>query len=79
MNSALYLLNALALVAVLAFHFQGQGADPAVVHVQAEHFMQRPVARLAVMNADSGRMQVRTSQQDVGTAMTAVHTDRYTF
>ncbi len=79
MNSTLYVLNALALVALVAFHFQDEKQpDAALVHIQAEHFMARPAAQLADMKPHRG-MSVLTSQQEQGESAPVVHTERYTF
>lgn len=79
MNSTLFALNALALVALVAFHFHDeQQPDAALVHVQAEHFMARPAAQLADMKPHRG-MSVLTSQQEQGESAPVIHTDRYTF
>ncbi|EIK93736.1 hypothetical protein PMM47T1_25783 [Pseudomonas sp. M47T1] len=79
MNTTLYALNALAVVALVAFHFQTEKQpDPALVHVQAEQFMARPAAQLADMKPHRG-MPVLTSQQQQGEATPVIHTERYTF
>lgn len=63
MNSALILLNALALVAVVSFQFQPDDRDAALVTVHAERMMPLPASQLAVLSAGPG---ARSS---------AVHTD----
>ncbi|WP_455926479.1 hypothetical protein [Pseudomonas putida] len=79
MNNTLYALNALALIALVAFHFQdGKQPDAALVHVQADHFMARPAAQLADMKPHRG-MSVLTSQQEQRETVPADHTERYTF
>ena len=79
MKSTLLALNALALVVLLVLHFQdAHQPDAALVHVQAEQFMSRPVAQLADMKPHRG-MPVLTSQQEQGESTPVVHTERYIF
>ncbi len=79
MNSTLYVLNALALVALVAFHFQeAKQPDAALVHVQADHFMARPLPQLADLKPHGG-MSVLTSQQEQRESVPTDHTERYTF
>lgn len=54
MNSALVLLNALVLVAVVSFQFQSDDKDAALVTVHAERMMPLPASQLAVLSAGPG-------------------------
>jgi hypothetical protein len=49
MNAALYLFNALAMVAVVSFHFLA-GTSTAQVHINVKDWVQRPVAQRAGMH-----------------------------
>jgi len=78
MKSALYLLNVLALVALVSFQFEDKGADPALIQSQASHSMPAQTAKLAVMHASSPHLSV--SAADHSTQPTqSFQTERYTF
>jgi hypothetical protein len=57
MNTALYILNALAVVALVSFqvHSHTHTQDPALINVQTEQWVAHPVAQWAVMNAQQGQ------------------------
>lgn len=78
MNSALYLLNALALVALVTFHYNSDSQDPAEIHLQASQFVHHPVAQLAVMHAPAGEVHF-TQAQDRADTDSSPRTERFTF
>lgn len=50
MNKALCLLNAMALVALVAFHFHDDGTKPETVAIQAQpHYLMKQAPRIAAM------------------------------
>jgi predicted NAD/FAD-binding protein len=65
MNTALYLLNALAVVALVSFqvHSHSNAQDPALINVQTEQLVAHPVAKWAVMNAQQGRSAFQASDR----------------
>ncbi|WP_407315808.1 hypothetical protein [Pseudomonas sp. nanlin1] len=80
MNSALYLLNALALVALVSFHFYDQDQRSAEVQVATEQLVARPVARLAVMNSQNVQTSTRVSvEQGLVAPQMQMRTERFTF
>lgn len=90
MNSALYLLNAVALAALVSFnyssHISSDHRDPAEIHVQASQFVHHPVAQLAVMHAQAGQgfsqaqdTLAQGDEQSPEQGMSAPRTERYTF
>lgn len=79
MNSALYLLNAVALAALVSFHYSSDHKDQAEIHVQASQFVHHPVAQLAVMHAQAGQTGFTQAQDNVSEAFAQPRTERYTF
>ncbi|WPP01263.1 hypothetical protein SFA35_07860 [Pseudomonas sp. HR96] len=92
MNSALYLLNAVALTALVSFHYSSDHRDPAEIHVQASQSVHHPVAQLAVMHAQAGQGSFSQAEDVLDTQSpaptfearaeqgpTQPHTERYTF
>lgn len=75
MNSALYILNALALVALVSFQLQSKAEDPALIHVSADQMMPPPMARVATM-AGHGTV---LAAQGLQNATPAPRSERYTF
>ena len=75
MNSALFLLNALALVTFIGFQFHQQTQDPAVIHVNAAQSIPAPMARVASSSAPEPTM----AAQGVHDAVVAQRTERFTF
>jgi hypothetical protein len=55
MNTALYILNALAIVALVSFQVHSHTQDPALINVQTEQLVAHPVAQWAVMGAQQGQ------------------------
>ncbi|WP_213876166.1 hypothetical protein [Pseudomonas sp. dw_358] len=78
MNSALYLLNALALVALVSFHYNSDSKDPAEIHLQTSQFVHHPVAQLAVMHAQAGEGHF-TQAQEGADFNVGPRTERFTF
>jgi len=85
MNTALYILNALAVIALVSFqvHSHANTQDPALINVQTEQLVAHPVAQWAVMNAQrsqaaflaSDRSAINSNEQPV-----PVHSpERFTF
>ncbi|UFH48039.1 hypothetical protein [Pseudomonas sp. KNUC1026] len=50
MNAALYALNAAALATLAIMHFHTDRADSALVQVDTQHWVNRPVAQRAVID-----------------------------
>lgn len=85
MNIALYILNALAVVALVSFQMNSHSnsQDPALINVQTEQLVAHPVAQWAVMNARQGqaaflasdRSAIDSNQQPVP----AHNPERFTF
>jgi len=80
MNAALYLFNALAMVAVVSFHFFADAPD-AQVHVNVQDWVQRPAAQRAGMHERTHAPVLAAttpSVEDLG-RMPSPRLDRYTF
>lgn len=78
MNAALYLLNVLAMVAVVSFHFLA-GAPDATVNIDVDHWVKRPIAQRAGMHEQSlGTLASSPSGRDLVDGP-AQRLDRYTF
>jgi hypothetical protein len=75
MNSALFLLNVLALVIFIGFQFHQQAHDPALIHFDAAQSIPAPVARVASSNAQEPGM----AAQGVNDAVVVQRIERYTF
>lgn len=67
MNSALFLLNAIAIAVLLAFHFQPDtNAEPVAYSSSSAHHIQQQTPQLAVMNSQAQTAiatQVATEQK----------------
>jgi len=83
MNTALYLLNALALVALVSFQVDFHRKDPALVQVPTEQWVAPPAAQWASMSAQGNQAAYLASDRATvndGDQPTPVHhPDRYTF
>lgn len=83
MNTALYILNALAIVALVSFQVQSHAQDPALISVQTEQFVKPPVAKWAVMDARQGQAAYlasdRSTIDSAERPMPAHRPERYTF
>jgi hypothetical protein len=79
MNNVLYLLNAVALMALVSFNYNTDRVDPAEIHVQASQMVQRPAAQLAVMNSQPGQARLAHVQQQARQTLTEQPVERYTF
>lgn len=83
MNTALYILNALALVALVSFQVDFHSKDPALVNVPTEQWVARPAAQWASMNAQGSQGAYLAADRAMvsnGDQPTPVHhPDRYTF
>jgi hypothetical protein len=80
MNGALYLLNALAMVAVVSFHFLATAPD-AQVRIDVRDWVEHPIAQRAGMH-ERQRLAAITTTAPVleGMAQTpARRLDRFTF
>jgi hypothetical protein len=55
MNTTLYLLNALAVVALVSFHVQSTPRDAALIDLPTDQFVPRPQAQPAVMESRQGQ------------------------
>jgi len=75
MNSALYVLNALALVALVSFQFQSKAEDPALIHVHADQMMPPPMARVANLSGNSPVM----APHGASDTSAPYRSERYTF
>ena len=79
MNSALFLLNAIAIAVLLAFHFQpDHNAEP--VAYSSAHHIQQQTPQLAVMNSQAQTAiatQVATEQKAAAPA--GPHTQSWVF
>lgn len=75
MNSALYVFNALALVALVSFQFQSKAEDPAFIHVHADQMMPPPMARVANMTSINPVIAAQSASEPVA----QYRTERYTF
>lgn len=78
MNSALYLVNALALGALVSLHYSSDHKDVAEIHAQTSRFGHHSAAQLAVMPAPSSQMRFTKAFDDTETA-SQPRTERYTF
>ncbi|MFF7708687.1 hypothetical protein [Pseudomonas sp. NPDC007930] len=58
MNATLFALNAMALAALLSCHFLSDRNDAALVHIDTDHWVQRPVAQRAGMPTQHIRASV---------------------
>jgi hypothetical protein len=67
MNMTLSLLNAAALVALVAFHFQADGSRTESVAVQAQphHLIQQPPRFAAIPSQDSEAVLAHDSEESV--------------
>lgn len=83
MNTALYILNALALVALVSFQVQSQARDPALITVQTEQLVAHPVAQWAVMGPQQGQAAFlasdRSAADSIEQPIPAHRAERYTF
>lgn len=84
MNSALYLLNALALVALVSLQVQSPSAqDPAQLHAQAEQRPVHPAAQWAVMGPQQGQAAFlaadRSAVDSVDQPIPVHRSERFTF
>jgi hypothetical protein len=85
MNTALYILNALAVVALVSFqvHSHMPAQDPALINVQTEQLVAHPVAQWAVMGAGHGQAAFLASDRsaiDSNEQPVPVHSpERFTF
>lgn len=84
MNTALYLLNALALVALVSLQVMSHHAqDPAQITVQTEQWVAHPAAQWAVMNAQRGQAAFlasdRSTVDSVDQPIPVHRTERFTF
>jgi len=79
MNAALYLFNALAMVAVVSFHFFAE-APNAQVHINVQDWVQRPAAQRAGMHERTPAPVLATApgMEERG-PLPAPRLDRYTF
>lgn len=80
MNAALYLLNALAMIAVLSFHFLTSSTS-SQVHIDVKDWVQRPVAQRAGMQ-DHGKAPALMTHSPVDRDLfqgAGSRLDRYTF
>lgn len=78
MNAALYLLNALAMVALVSFHFFA-GAPDTTVNIDVDHWVKRPIAQRAGMHEQPlGTLASGPAGRDV-VAAPSQRLDRYTF
>lgn len=80
MNAALYLFNALAMVAVVSFHFFAE-APNAQVHINVQDWVQRPAAQRAGMHerTQAPVLAATGSETKDGGPLPAPRLDRYTF
>ncbi|WP_404937504.1 hypothetical protein P7C00_24110 [Pseudomonas sp. JDS08PS003] len=79
MNSALFLLNAIAIAVLVAFHFQpADNAGPA--GLSSARYNQHPTPQLAVMNAQGEpRSVTRVTQEKTLQQPAATPTERWIF
>ncbi|ROL66719.1 hypothetical protein BLX41_22980 [Pseudomonas protegens] len=79
MNSALFLLNAIAIAVLVAFHFQPvDSADP--VGLSSAGYNQHPTPQLAVMNTQiEPRNLTRITQEKTPPQPAATPTERWIF
>lgn len=78
MTNALYLLNAVALAALVSFHYSSDNVDPAEIHSLAASSTQAPAARLAVMKPQSSQASLFRAQQG-NAGSTGSSTEHYIF
>ncbi|MBA1291594.1 hypothetical protein [Pseudomonas japonica] len=80
MNAALYLFNALAMVAVVSFHFFAE-APNAQVHINLQDWVQRPAAQRAGMHerVQAPVLATTAPRMDEQGQLPAPRLDRYTF
>jgi hypothetical protein len=77
MNSALCLLNALALVALVSFQLQASNdEDVAVIYPHTQTLMK---PQLAVMNPSPAQRPIQTYQQSFSKALYAKQPERFIF
>ena len=67
MNIALSVLNAAALVALVAFHFQDDGKTEQVAAQAQPHHLMRQAPQLAVMTERSGQAAILANDNAVNT------------
>lgn len=79
MTHALYLLNAVALAALVSFHYSSDSKDPAEIHFQAAQSMSAPAARLAVMNPQSSKASLFRAQEGSEGAVSSSRSEHYIF
>jgi len=80
MNKTLSLLNATALVALVAFHFQGDGNEQEKVSVQAQpHHLMRQAPQLAVMTHELPNKAFLANDSGDADATQINQTQRWTF
>lgn len=79
MTNALYLLNAVALAALVSFHYSSDNEDPAEIHSLAAQSIQAPAARLAVMNPQSSRASLFRAQEGNTESTGSSSTEHYIF
>lgn len=79
MNSALFLLNAIAIAVLMTFHFQPvDNADP--TGLSTARYNQHPVPQLAVMNTQvEPRRVARVTQEKPPQQLAATPTERWIF
>ncbi|UVJ45372.1 hypothetical protein NVV94_07325 [Pseudomonas sp. LS1212] len=77
MNSALCLLNALAVVALVTFQLQSANDEDIAVIYPHMQIVMKP--QLAVMNATSAQRPIMTNQPSYAQPLLAEQTERFTF
>lgn len=78
MNIALSVLNAAALVALVAFHFQDDGKTEQVAAQAQPHHLMRQAPQLAVMTERSGQAAILANDNAVNTPV-ATNEQRWVF
>lgn len=80
MNIALSFLNAAALVALVSFHFMGDGAETEQVNVMAQpaHLLHQ-APQLAVMNRDSNNQAMLANDSDEAMPVSIDRSERWVF
>jgi hypothetical protein len=79
MTHALYLLNAVALAALVSFHYSSDSKDPAEIHFQAAQTIKAPAVRLAVMNSQSSQASLFRAQEAGDGAVDPSRSEHYIF
>jgi hypothetical protein len=79
MTHALYLLNAVALAALVSFHYSSDHKDPAEIHSQVAQSIQAPAARLAVMNPQSSQARLFRAQEGSAGSNDSSNAEHYIF